>query len=39
MASMDRRKLQSKYFLMVDHISFASTAIGGRTAPGAANAD
>lgn len=36
MASMDRRKLQSKFYLMVDHISFASTEIGatlnGRTA-------
>lgn len=28
MASMDRRKLMSKFYLMVDHISFASTAIG-----------
>jgi hypothetical protein len=28
MASMDRRKLLSKFYLMVDHISFASTAIG-----------
>ena len=36
MASMDRRKLQSKFYLMVDHISFASSEIGatlnGRTA-------
>lgn len=31
MASMDRRKLQSKFYLMVDHISFASTAIGAAT--------
>jgi hypothetical protein len=28
---MDRRKLQSKFYLMVDHISFASTAIGAAT--------
>lgn len=31
MASMDRRKLQSKFYLMVDHITFASTAIGAAT--------
>jgi hypothetical protein len=28
---MDRRKLQSKFYLMVDHITFASTAIGATT--------
>jgi hypothetical protein len=28
MSAMDRRKLQSKFYLMVDQISFASTAIG-----------
>jgi hypothetical protein len=28
MASMDRRKLLAKFYLMVDHITFASTAIG-----------
>ncbi len=31
MASMDRRKLMSKFYLMVDRISFASTAIGAAT--------
>lgn len=31
MASMDRRKLLSRFYLMVDHITFASTAIGAAT--------
>jgi hypothetical protein len=31
MASKDRRKLSSKFYLMVDRISFASTAIGAAT--------
>ncbi len=41
MASMDRRKLMSRFYLMVDRITFPSTQIGalanGRTAATAAN--